>query len=82
MLSSEKLASMKIISWNTKGLGDAAKRIALKWFLKKHNLEMILIQETTREDFDSAFIKSLWSSKEIGWEFVESYGKSGGILTM
>lgn len=50
--------------------------------MKKHNPELILIQETKKDEFDSDFIKSLWSSKEIGWEFVESYGKSGGILTM
>ncbi|TYK31266.1 hypothetical protein E5676_scaffold455G005560 [Cucumis melo var. makuwa] len=29
-----------------------------------------------------SFIKSLWSSKDIGWDFVASVGSYGGILTM
>lgn len=73
---------MKIISWNTRGLKAASKRLALKNFLKKHNPELVLIQESKCEEFDITFIKSIWSSKDIGWEFVESFGKSGGILTM
>lgn len=63
---------MKIVSWNT----------ALKHLLKKINLDLVLIQETKRDLFDIDFIKSLWSSKDVGWVFVEAYGKSGGILTM
>ena len=34
------------------------------------------------EVFNSVLIKSIWSSRDIGWEFVESLGASGGILTM
>ena len=71
---------MKIVSWNTRGLSDVSKRLALKRFVKKHNPNLVLIQESKRDEFDAAFIKSLWRSKEIGWQFVESYGKSGGIL--
>ena len=34
------------------------------------------------EVINSVIIKSMWSSRDIGWEFVESLGASGGILTM
>lgn len=34
------------------------------------------------ETFDAVFIKSIWSSKDIGWEFVDSLGASGVILTI
>ena len=50
--------------------------------LKKLNWDLILIQKTKRDSFDRAFIKSLWSSKGVGWYCVEAKGRSGGILTM
>ncbi|TYK08108.1 protein ENHANCED DOWNY MILDEW 2 [Cucumis melo var. makuwa] len=34
------------------------------------------------ENLDANFIKSLWSSMEIGWEVVDSFGASGGLLTL
>ena len=35
-----------------------------------------------KEEFDISFIKSLWSSKDIDWDFVESQGTLDGILTL
>lgn len=43
---------------------------------------MVLIQESKNENFELCFIKSLWSSKDIGWDFVELFGTTGGMLTM
>lgn len=41
-----------------------------------------MILELKMETIDAVFIKSIWSSKDIRWEFVDSLGASGGILTM
>ena len=65
-----------------KGLKDPTKRIALKKSIKNHHSDVVMIQKLKMESFDALFIKSIWSSKEIIWEFVESVGASGGILTM
>lgn len=73
---------MKIVSWNTSGLKDVNKRLAIKRFLKYHKPELVLIQESKKEEFDLRFPKSLWSSKDIGWYFVESYGTSIRMLIM
>lgn len=73
---------IKILSWNTRELVDQSKHLALKRSLKKLNPNLVLIQETKRDTFDSSIIRALWSSKDIGWTFVEAYGKTGGILTM
>ena len=54
----------------------------LKRFLQIINLDVVLIQETKRDSFDRAFIKSIWSSKDICWAFVEAVGRFGGILTL
>lgn len=63
-------------------LKDLSKRIALKRFLEKIHLDIVLIQESKKEEFDIVFIKSLWSSKDNGWELFEPFGHSGGILTL
>ena len=73
---------MKIVSWNTRGLSDFSKRAALKKFIINCNPDVVMIQESKKESLNSVFIKSLWSSKDIGWEFVASVKSSGGILTM
>ena len=44
--------------------------------------DVILIQETKQETIDNSLIKALWSSKDIDWDYTESTGRSGGMLTM
>lgn len=62
-----------------KGLKDPTKRIALKKSIKNHHPDVVIIQESKMENFDALFTKSIWSSKEIGWEFVESISASGAF---
>lgn len=73
---------MIIVSWNTRGLKDVNKRLAIKRFLRTHKPELVLIQESKKEEFDLHFTKSLWSSKDIGGDFVKSCGTSDGMLIM
>ena len=73
---------MRILTWNIRGLGDKTKRMAIKRFLKKLNPYIVLLQESKKDGFDRSFIKSIWSSKEIGWASVEANGRSGGILSL
>ena len=63
---------MKIISWNTRGTMGQSKQLAIKNLLKKVNPEIVLIQETKREEIDSFIIKALWSSEGIGWVYDEA----------
>lgn len=73
---------MKIISWNTRALKDPSKHIACKKFIKNHHPGVVMIQESKMESSGASFVRSIWSSKDIGWEFVESVSTSGGILTL
>lgn len=63
----EGSTNMKIIFWNTKGLRDVSKRIALKRFLKKHNTKLILIQETKRDKFDSDLFHQILMELKRNW---------------
>ena len=53
----------------------------MKGVLKFTNPD-VLILETKQETIDNSLIKVLWSLKEIDWDYIESIGRSGGILTM
>ena len=51
---------MKIISWNTKGLGSRKKQRVVKDFLQLENPNVMMFQETEREVCDRRFIGSVW----------------------
>lgn len=40
---------MRIINWNTQGLGSRNKRRVIKDFLRKENPKIVMFQETKRE---------------------------------
>ena len=43
---------MKIISWNTRGLGSRKKRRVVKDFLRLENPDVVMIQETKKVCFE------------------------------
>ena len=51
--------SMKIISWNTRGLGSRNKRRVVKDFLRLENPDVVMIQETKKEKCDRRFVGSV-----------------------
>lgn len=58
------------------------KTIGSEKIIEDLNRTVVLIQETKQEAIDFNLIKALWSSKDIGWEFIEAVGRSEDILTM
>ena len=54
---------MKIISWNSKGLGSIKKRRVVKDFISLENLDVVLSQETKRESCYRRFVGSVWKIK-------------------
>ena len=50
---------MKIISWNTRGLGSRKKRRVVKDFLRLENPDVVIFQETKREECDRKFVGSV-----------------------
>ena len=51
--------SMKIISWNARGLGSSNKRRVVKDFLRSENLDVVMIQETKNEKCNRRFVGSV-----------------------
>lgn len=73
---------MKILSWNVRGLNNYKKRLKIKKFIQKHCPDIVLLQETKLQQTDESIIKSLWSSKDIGWTQIDAVGSSGGVITL
>ena len=71
---------MKIINWNTRGLGPRKKRRVVKDFLRLENSDVVMFQETKREVCDMRFVGSVWSVTNKKWASLPAYGASGGIL--
>ena len=71
---------MKIISWNTRGLGSRKKRRVVKDFLRLENPNVVMFQETKREVCDRKFVGSVWSVRNKEWAALPARGVLGGIL--
>ena len=54
---------MKIISWNTRGLGSRKKQRVVKDFLRLGNPDVVMIQETKKMECDRRFVGSIWTVK-------------------
>ena len=71
---------MKIISWNTRGLGSKKKRRVVKDFLRSEKPDVVMIQETKKEECDRRFVGSVWTTRNKDWAALPASGASGGIL--
>ena len=50
---------MKIISWNTRGLGSRKKKRVVKDFLRLEKPDVVMIQETKKAECDRRFVGSV-----------------------
>ena len=71
---------MKIISWNTRGLGSRNKRRVVKDFLRSKNPDVVMIQETKKVECDRRFVGNVWTVRNKEWAALPVCGASGGIL--
>ncbi|RVW67200.1 hypothetical protein CK203_065147 [Vitis vinifera] len=73
---------MKILSWNTRGLGSRKKRRIVRRFLSTQNPDVVLLQETKREIWDRRFVSSVWKGKCLDWVALPACGAFGGIVIL
>jgi exonuclease III len=57
---------MRCLFWNIRGFGRRGRRTLLKDFLRLHRIDIVVLQETIKQDFTDAERRSL----EIGEKFV------------
>ncbi|RVW90400.1 Transposon TX1 uncharacterized 149 kDa protein [Vitis vinifera] len=62
------------------GLGSKKKRRVVKNFLSSEKPDVVMIQETKKEECDRRLVGSVWSVRNKDWAALPASGASGGIL--
>jgi exonuclease III len=70
----------KILCWNIRGINSENKWDAIRSKIAESNCDIVCLQETKRESFDSLYVKNFCPPSLDCFEFVPSVGASGGSL--
>ena len=72
--------SLRLLSWNVKGLNNPQKREVCKNLLKEWRCDVVCLMETKLASLNSTLVRSLWGSPFIDWvvlDVVQTYGEGG-----
>ncbi|KAL4179146.1 hypothetical protein AMTRI_Chr13g85860 [Amborella trichopoda] len=70
---------MKLFIWNIRGLGQLAKKDAVKPFTSKFSPTILAPLETKLPDPDLQLIRRVWGRRPCQWVSLPANGASGGI---
>ena len=73
---------MIIFAWNSYGLGMSHKQNSIQNRLINNNVSIFFLLETKKNNCCDSFIRNMWNIVTVKWAFLESVGKSGGIIVM
>ncbi|KAK1694372.1 hypothetical protein QYE76_011069 [Lolium multiflorum] len=59
---------------------SGGRRTQLKDYMKQHRLDILGLQETIRQDFSTAELRSLECGGQFAWNWLPADGHSGGLL--
>lgn len=79
-VQSRVLLSIKIFSWNCKGLGRRKKRGKIRKVVFERKIDIVLLQETKSQSLSQVKVKSLWPRDKMEYMCVDSVGSVGGLL--
>jgi len=71
---------MNILTFNSRGLGGAVKRSAIRKMTLTNNLDVLCIQETKMESIDRKLCQYLWADCNVSFEFAPATNSAGGLL--
>jgi exonuclease III len=71
---------MKALIYNIRGFGQQGQHSQLKGFMRDHRLDILGLQETIKQDFSTAELRSLECGSPFIWNWVLAEGHSGGML--
>ena len=73
---------MNILSFNSRGLGGAVKKSAIRKMSLSNNLDVLCIQETKMESIDRKLCQYLWADCNVYSEFAPAINSAGGLLCL
>lgn len=71
---------MKILSYNTRGIGCRIKGRAIQKLLQSEKVDLVCFQETKLANVDSVLCNMLWGNEEIEWVHSPAVNRGGGLL--
>lgn len=77
-----KGSSMKILSWNVRGLGSRERRSIVKQVIRMQKATVVLIQESKINSGEDMVVKDIWGAAYVKWANLSSIGVPGGILVL
>ena len=74
--------TLKIVSWNVRGVNDSSKRNIIKDLLRSKRLDLFCLQETKMCSMSFGTVRSLGSGIFLDWEALNARGSAGGVLVV
>ena len=74
--------SLKILSWNVRGLNEQEKRLQVRNLIRHWKADIVYLQKTKLELITQGIIHSLWGGQHVDWVYFGFVGASGGVLVM
>ena len=71
--------SLRLLSWNVRGLNNPQKREVCKNLLKKWKCDIVCFQETKLPSYNSLVVRSLWRSPFLDWVVLDAVNTAGGV---
>ena len=72
--------TLKIMSWNVKGVNNRDKRKVLKAFIRSKKVDIVYLQETKIHNMSVGMVRRLGVGRFLDWRTVDAEGSAGGIL--
>ena len=70
--------TLRLLSWNVRGLNNPRKREVCKNMLKEWKGDILCFQETKVSSSDGVFARCLWGSPFIDWAGLDAVHTSPG----
>lgn len=79
-MGSQQNRQWKVLNWNIRGINSPNKWEAIKKKVIDTGCDIICLQETKREQFDTSYIKNFCTAAFDAFEYLPSTGASGGCI--
>lgn len=75
------MISIKIISWNVRGLNYPIKRGNVKWVIRRFSYDVAILLESKLQEISRHITLSHGGRRSFGWPFCPFVGCSGALLS-
>ena len=72
--------TVKIISWNVRGVNDTDRRKIIRNFIRKQRVDLVCLQETKIQEMNNVVARSLGVGRLYDWRALNAEGSAGGII--